>query len=306
MAEDRKRIFEELRKLTTEQRNSKTTTIDLATTSNILKRMNDEDRTVAGVVADAIPRIAEAVDLVVASLRGGGRLLYFGAGTSGRLGILDAAECPPTFGVPPELVVGVIAGGRDTVFLSREGVEDSEAAGAEDVDAHGVSMRDTVIGITASRRTPYVIGALRRAREIGAATVFLTCNPKVHADVDVEINVVVGPEAITGSTRLKAGTAQKMVLNMISTASMIKTGKVYENLMVDLKPTSVKLQERAKGIISMLCGLDYGGAQRVYEASGRNLKVAIVMAKRDLDPQEAEAALKRAGGFLARALGERT
>lgn len=305
MAEDRRRIFEELRKLTTEQRNSNTTTIDLATTTNILKLMNAEDRTVADVVAEAIPRIAEAADLAVASLRGGGRLLYFGAGTSGRLGILDAAECPPTFGVPPELVVGMIAGGRDTVFLSREGVEDSEASGAADADAANVSIKDTVVGITASRRTPYVIGALQRAREIGAATVFLTCNPKIHADVDVEINVVVGPEAITGSTRLKAGTAQKMVLNMISTASMVKMGKVYENLMVDLKPTSAKLEERAKGIISMLCGLDYDAAESVYEVSERNVKVAIVMAKLGVDRPAAEKALKQADGFLARALGER-
>lgn len=305
MAEDRRQIFEELRKLTTEQRNAASKTIDLATTSHILKLMNAQDRTVADVVADAIPRIAEAVDLAVASLRGGGRLLYFGAGTSGRLGILDAAECPPTFGVPPDLVVGVIAGGRDTVFRSREGVEDSGESGAADVDGNAVSIKDTVVGITASRRTPYVVGALERAREIGAATIFLTCNAKVHAEVDVEINIVVGPEAITGSTRLKAGTAQKMVLNMISTACMVKMGKVYENLMVDLKPTSAKLQERAKGIIATLCGLDYDAAEAVYESSERNVKVAIVMAKRGLDRPAAEKALRQADGFLARALGER-
>jgi N-acetylmuramic acid 6-phosphate etherase len=305
MTDRRKDLFAELRRLTTEQRNPATQTIDLASTAEILERMNDEDRTVADVVREQIPAIAKAADLAVASFRRGGRLLYFGAGTSGRLGIIDSAECPPTFGVSPDMVVGVIAGGRDTVFLSREGVEDSEDAGAVDVDASGVTGSDTVVGITASRRTPYVIGALRRAREIGASTVFLTCNPKVHADVDVEINVVVGPEAVTGSTRLKAGTSQKMVLNMITTASMIRLGKVYENLMVDLKPTSEKLQERAKGIISVLAGVDYDEAEKVYEASGRNVKVGVVMARLGIAKDEAETALANADGFLARALGER-
>jgi N-acetylmuramic acid 6-phosphate etherase len=303
---DRKRaLFEALRSLTTEQRNPATQTIDLASTAEIIERMNDEDRTVADIVRDQIPVIAKAADLAVTSFRSGGRLLYFGAGTSGRLGVIDSAECPPTFGVSPGMVVGVIAGGRDTVFLSREGVEDSEDSGAADVDANDVVDRDTVVGITASRRTPYVIGALRRAREIGASTVFLTCNARVHADVDVEINVVVGPEAITGSTRLKAGTAQKMVLNMISTASMVRLGKVYENLMVDLKPTSEKLQERAKGIISVLAGVDYDAAEKVYEASGRNVKVGVVMARLGIGRDEAEATLSAADGFLARALGER-
>lgn len=306
MADERRKIFEELRGLTTERRNPDTKTIDLAAGEDILRMLNDQDAGVAGAVRAAIPHIALAVERVVAAFQAGGRLLYFGAGTSGRLGIVDASECPPTFGVPPEMVVGTIAGGRDTVFLSREGVEDSEAAGADDVDNRAVTSHDTVIGITASRRTPYVIGALRRAREQGAATVFLTCNPRVHADVDVEINVLVGPEAITGSTRLKAGTAQKMVLNMITTASMVRLGKVYENLMVDLKPTSMKLEERAKGIIAMLSGLDYEAADAVYAASGRNVKVAVVMARRGVDRAAAEAVLNAAGGFLARALGERT
>jgi N-acetylmuramic acid 6-phosphate etherase len=305
VSERRRKIFEELKNLTTEQRNPRTQDIDLGSTEEILRLMNDEDRTAADVVRGAIPAVGRAVDLVVASFKAGGRLVYVGAGTSGRLGIIDSAECPPTFGVPPEMVVGVIAGGRDTVFLSREGVEDSEATGVDDVRAHGVSATDTVTGITASRRTPYVIGALRAARQAGAKTVFLTCNPKIHADVDVEINAVVGPEAVTGSTRLKAGTAQKMILNMITTASMVRLGKVYENLMVDLKPTSEKLQERAKGIISLLTGLDYDGAAKVYEQSGMNVKVSVVMAKRGVDRATAEAALADAGGFLARALGER-
>jgi N-acetylmuramic acid 6-phosphate etherase len=305
-SEDRsKEIFESLRELTTEKRNPATRHIDLASTGEILELMNREDALVAGVVKKCIPRIAEAVELVTASFKKGGRLLYFGAGTSGRLGILDAAECPPTFGVPPEMVVGVIAGGRETVFLSREGVEDSEEAGAEDVVKHGVGAEDTVVGITASRRTPYVMGALERAAELGASTVFLTCNERIPLDVDVQINLVVGPEALAGSTRLKAGTAQKMTLNMITTASMIKLGKVYENLMVDLKPASNKLVERAKGIIMMLAGVDYDEASRLFEDSGKNVKNAVVMAKLRVGRVEAERILAEAGGFLARALGER-
>ncbi len=305
MSDRKRQIFDELKNLATEQRNPRTRAIDLASTEGILDLISGEDHRVAEVVRAAIPFIARAVEFTVHSFQAGGRLLYFGAGTSGRLGILDSAECPPTFGVPPEMVVGVIAGGRDPVFLSREGVEDKEEAGAEDARKNHTSSKDTVVGITASRRTPYVIGALRAARESGARTVFLTCNPMVHADVDVEINVIVGPEAVAGSTRLKAGTAQKMVLNMISTASMVKLGKVYENLMVDLKPTSEKLQERAKGIISILTGLDYDESSRIYELSGRNVKVSVVMARQGIDRPAAEQALSAADGFLARALGER-
>lgn len=304
MSDEKRQIFEELRSLTTEKRNPRTRRIDLADREGILAMMNEEDRRVADVVGGVLPMVARAVELIVKSFRQGGRLLYFGAGTSGRLGVIDASECPPTFGVPPEMVIGVIAGGRDTVFRSREGVEDDEEAAVRDVEAHGVSDVDTVVGITASRRTPYVIAALRAARQAGARTVFLTCNDKIHADVDVEISVVVGPEAITGSTRLKAGTAHKMVLNMLTTASMISLGKVYENLMVDLKPASNKLEERAKGIVAGLTGLDYDGAADLYERSGKNVKVSVVMARRGMSRSDAEAALEAAGGFLARALGE--
>jgi N-acetylmuramic acid 6-phosphate etherase len=304
--EDRRRkIFEELQALTTERRNPRTREIDLCSTRGILELMNAEDRTVADAVERVIPSVARAVDLVVSSFKRNGRLIYAGAGTSGRLGVLDAAECPPTFGVEPGTVVGIIAGGRDTVFLSREGVEDDEGAAVEDVKTNRVSALDTVVGITASRRTPYVISALKEARRLGASTVFLTCNESAGIDVDVEINVVVGPEAIAGSTRLKAATAQKMILNMISTASMVRLGKVYGNLMVDLKPTSEKLIERAKGIIGMLTGLSYGEAGEVFERSGRNVKVSVVMAKRGVGKEEAERLLQSADGFLARALGER-
>jgi N-acetylmuramic acid 6-phosphate etherase len=203
------------------------------------------------------------------------------------------------------MVVGIIAGGRDTVFHSREGLEDDEASGGADVGAAGVEGRDTVVGIAASRRTPYVLGALAEARKRGASTVLVRCNDGPAPEVDVVITVVPGPEAITGSTRLKAGTAQKMVLNMISTASMIQLGKVYENLMVDLRPNSEKLVERGKGIVMMLTGADYAAASRVYEAAGRDVKTAVVMQRLSLAREEAQRRLAEADGFLARALGER-
>jgi N-acetylmuramic acid 6-phosphate etherase len=303
--EAKQEIFEELKLLTTERRNPRTRGIDLAGTAEILELMNAEDRTVAEAVGAAIPKVARAVDLVAESFREGGRLVYVGAGTSGRLGVMDAAECPPTFGVSPGMVTAVIAGGRDTVFLSREGVEDDVEAAERDIAAHGVSPLDTVVGITASRRTPYVIRALETARRAGAKTVFLTCNEPVDIGVDVQINVVVGPEAIAGSTRLKAATAQKMILNMISTASMVKIGKVYENLMVDLKPASEKLVERAKGIVVMLAGVGYDEAAEIFERSGGSVKVSVVMARLRVGREEAEKILAEAGGFLARALGER-
>ena len=305
MTDRKQKILEELRHLTTEKRNPRTRGIDVSSTAEILELLNAEDRTVADAVRGVIPRVAQAVDHAVSSFKRGGRLVYVGAGTSGRLGVVDAAECPPTFGVTPETVVGVIAGGRDTVFLSREGVEDNIEAAENDMRTHHVSARDTVVGITASRRTPYVIRALETARRLGAKTVFLTCNEPVDMDVDVQINVVVGPEAIAGSTRLKAATAQKMILNMISTASMVRLGKVYENLMVDLKPASEKLIERAKGIIMMLTGVEYDEAADVFERSGRNVKVGVVMARRGIGREEAEKALADADGFLARTLGER-
>ena len=298
-------LFEQLQGLTTEARNPRTGGIDLAPTQQILELMNAEDRTVAESVRAAIPDITRAVDRVVASFKAGGRLIYVGAGTSGRLGVIDSAECPPTFGTDPDMVLGLIAGGRETVFLSKEGIEDHADWGERDISECGAGANDTVVGIAASRRTPYVIGALERARILGAGTVFVRCNDGPAPDVDVVITVESGPEAITGSTRLKAGTAQKMVLNMISTASMVKLGKVYENLMVDLRPNSKKLIERGKGIVMWLCGLEYDAAQAVYEASGRNIKTAIVMQRLGLERVAAQAKLDGAEGFLARALGER-
>jgi N-acetylmuramic acid 6-phosphate etherase len=298
-------IFDQLKGLTTERQNPRTREIDLARTLEILKLINAEDRLVADAVGKALPGIARVVDLVVASFERGGRLLYFGAGTSGRLGVIDAAECPPTFGVDPGMVEGVIAGGKETVFLSREGIEDDQEGGERDVADKGVADRDTVVGIAASRRTPYVLGALKAARSRGASTALLRCNEGPEPDVDVVVTVVPGPEAIAGSTRMKAGTAQKMVLNMITTASMVKLGKVYENLMVDLRPNSEKLIERGKGIVMALAGISYPEAGAVYEASGRNVKVAVTMARKGIGRGDAEKALNEAGGFLARALEER-
>jgi N-acetylmuramic acid 6-phosphate etherase len=305
MSDRKQQIFEELKQLATERRNPRTRHIDLASTTEVLELLNAEDRRVAEVVGSAIPSIDRAVDLVVDSFTQGGRLVYVGAGTSGRLGVIDAAECPPTFGVSPDMVVGIICGGRDTVFLSREGIEDDTSAAEQDMITHGVSSKDTVVGITASRRTPYVMAALETARRLGAKTVFLTCNEPIEFQVDVQISAVVGPEAITGSTRLKAATAQKMILNMISTASMVRVGKVYENLMVDLKPASEKLIERAKGIIMVLTGVNYEEAANIFDESGRNVKTSIVMAKLGVDREQAEERLEKANGFLARALGER-
>jgi len=302
---DSDNLFEQLQGLTTEARNPRTQGIDLASAAQILELMNAEDRTVAEAVGGAIPDIARAVERVVSSLKAGGRLVYAGAGTSGRLGVIDAAECPPTFGTDPAMVVGLIAGGRETVFLSKEGIEDHADWGERDVEEAGVGAKDTLVGIAASRRTPYVLGALARARSLGAGTVFVRCNDGPAPEVDVVVTVVPGPEAITGSTRLKAGTAQKMVLNMISTASMVKLGKVYENLMVDLRPNSNKLIERGRGIVMSLCGLDYDAAAAVYEASGRNVKTAVVMQRLGLERAPAEEKLVQAEGFLARALGER-
>ncbi len=298
-------LYKLLQSLATERRNQRTRAIDLASSEEICRLMNAEDRTVADAVSGAIPQIAQVIDLVVASFQNDGRLIYVGAGTSGRLGILDASECPPTFGADPGQVVGVIAGGRDTVFLSKEGIEDDRAAAEQDVDAVGVTEHDTVVGIAASRRTPYVWSALACARTRGASTAFVTCNAGTGPDVDVTVTVETGPEAITGSTRLKAGTAQKMVLNMISTGSMVRLGKVYENLMVDLRPNSAKLIERGKGIIMALAGVEYDEASAIYQQADRDVKRAVVMARLGVDRDAADERLARAGGFLARALGER-
>ena len=295
-----KEFSDQLAMLLTEQRNPVSQEIDLQTTDSILRIINSEDTRVALAVEKEIPYIAQAVDIIVDTFRKGGRLLYFGAGTSGRLGVVDAAECPPTFGTPPEMVVGLIAGGEAAMFKAQEGAEDSPENARRDIDAQNVSAKDVVCGIAASRRTPYVVAAVARARELGAKTLYVTTNPRSSFDLDVDVAICpeVGPEVIMGSTRMKSGTAQKLVLNMLTTAAMVKLGKVYENMMVDLQLTNAKLVERSKRIISMVTGADYDTAAEFLEKSGGHVKTAIVMIANNMTIEEAKACLEKANGFV--------
>ena len=257
-------------RLKTEERNTSSRGIDKMSTLEMLRVINNEDRRVADAVAEVLPAIAEAVDLIAEALKKGGHLIYVGAGTSGRLGVLDASECPPTFGVDYELVRGIIAGGDTAIRRAVEGAEDNEKLGAEAIDSDGVREGDVVVGLSASGRAPFVLGALRRAREIGAETVGVTCNPGslLEGLCSVTISPYVGPEVISGSTRLKAGTAQKMVLNMLSTGAMIKLGYVRDNLMVNVRPTNEKLRERATRIIMELGSCDRETAAALLEKCG--------------------------------------
>ncbi|WP_449403603.1 N-acetylmuramic acid 6-phosphate etherase [Exiguobacterium artemiae] len=293
-----------LEKLATERRNQRTMELDDMTVEEILTVMNEEDQSVAGVIRQEIPVIKQVVAQVIQSFQAGGRLIYIGAGTSGRLGVLDAAECVPTFGVSPKMVVGLIAGGERALIKAVEGAEDSKTLAIEDLRALKVSANDTVIGIAASGRTPYVIGGLDYAREIGAATAALSCNKEAiisqHADLRIEVET--GPEVLTGSTRLKAGTAQKLVLNMISTAAMIGVGKVYQNLMVDVQSTNEKLEIRAKRMIVEATGVDLETAARYFTSANGHVKTAIVMILADVSYTEAVERLQRAHGFVRDAL----
>ena len=300
--------FEEFARLATEQRNPRTLDLDTLDIPGVLERISAEDHGVPAAVAMEIPHIARAVELVVASFREGGRLIYVGAGTSGRLGVLDASECPPTFGSPPERVQGVIAGGPGALVRAVEGAEDRGEEGERAMDECEVGPRDTVIGLAASRRTPFVVAALRRARARGARTAYVTCTPRSEfgLEVDVAICPVVGPEVVMGSTRMKAGTAQKLVLNMITTTAFVCCGKVYENLMVDLMATSEKLVERSRRTVMSVTGVDYEAAARAIAAAGGSVKIAIVMLKRNCPRDEAEARLRRAGGFVRAALEGKT
>ena len=290
----------------TEQRNERTRDLDALPTREILRLMNEEDARVAPAVAACLDDVGRAVEGIVERFRRGGRLLYIGAGTSGRLGVLDAAEAPPTFGVPREMVVGVIAGGPEALARSIEGAEDDVAAGGRALDDLGVSSRDAVVGISAGGRTPYVRGALERARALGAFCVALTCNATapIVAGVDVIIAPQVGPEVVAGSTRLKSGTAEKLVLNMLTTAAMVRLGKVYENLMVDLRATSAKLRERALRILRETTGADEARCRATLEATEWSLKPAILMLRAGVDRAEAERRLAAAQGSLRQALGE--
>ncbi|MFP5113912.1 N-acetylmuramic acid 6-phosphate etherase [Bacillaceae bacterium C204] len=297
-------MAENLELLTTESRNEQSMQIDTANPIDILRIMNEQDQLVALAVKEVLPDIKTAVQFVFESFKNGGRLIYLGAGTSGRLGVLDAVECPPTFSTDPEMVQGIIAGGERAFLKAVEGAEDQPDLGVSDLKELGLTKHDTVIGIAASGRTPYVIGALRYARSIGAKTVALSCNKNaaISQEADQSIEVIVGPEVLTGSTRLKAGTAHKMILNMISTSSMILLGKAYENLMVDVHVSNQKLKERAIGIIRKITGVSYQQALETLEASDLQVKTAIVMIQTNTNKQEAEQLLAEANGYVKKAI----
>lgn len=288
----------------TEQRNPRTAEIDRLSPLEIVELINTEDHNVAPAVCEVRNEIARALELAEAALRSGGRIFYVGAGTSGRLGVLDASEMPPTYGTDPELVQGIIAGGLPALTVSQEGAEDHPEDGAREMDQRGVTANDFVLGIATSGTTPYVHGALDRAREIGASTGFLLCTPPPPElnRFDVVIAPLVGPEVVTGSTRMKAGTATKLVLNTISTGVMIRTGKVFGNLMVDLRPTNLKLQDRSERILMEMCELDRASARILLDRAGGSVKTAIAMYWTGEEPEEASRLLQEAGGRLGELL----
>ncbi|MGA2976060.1 MAG: N-acetylmuramic acid 6-phosphate etherase [Spirochaetia bacterium] len=293
-----------LESYTTEKRNDQSMDIDTKSTMGIVSIINTEDKKVPLAVEKALPAIAALVDDIVAALEKGGRLIYIGAGTSGRLGVLDASECPPTFGTPPDLVQGLIAGGPEALVRSIEGAEDNRERGIDDLKQIGFSRHDVLVGITASGQAPYVLGAMAWARELGAVVAALSCNrnSKTFAHAKHRIYLDVGPEVVTGSTRMKAGTAQKLVLNMLSTASMIRRGKVFNNLMVDLTPVNRKLVERSKRMIRQATGCSREEAERAFEASGKKPKIAIIMALLKVDRARAEELERQAGGHISQAV----
>ncbi|MGD0572993.1 MAG: N-acetylmuramic acid 6-phosphate etherase [Sedimentisphaerales bacterium] len=291
---------------TTEHSNPRSKNIDRLSTTGIVELINSEDMLVAKAIGKERKKIAEAVDMIVGHFRKGGRLFYVGAGTSGRLGILDASECPPTFGVSPTLVQGIIAGGKRALVRAVEGAEDKANEGAKAIIKRGVCDRDTVVGIAACGLTPYVRGALKQAMQIGAGTIFITCSAEGIGDIPAKIiiNPVVGPEIITGSTRMKAGTATKLVLNILTTAAMIKMGKVYGNLMVDLNATNQKLRDRSQRIVVQLTGLSRAKAIKLLERAGGKVKAAIVMHFRKVNLRQALAILDKCEQSLRRATKE--
>lgn len=293
-----------LESLTTERRNETTFGLDEMSVAEAVHLMNQEDHNVPNAVAEQLPQIEKVIEATISAFKKGGRLIYMGAGTSGRLGVLDAAECVPTFGVEAEMVVGLIAGGEQAMTVAVEGAEDDAELGAQDLVDLKLTKNDMVIGIAASGRTPYVIGGLDYARSIGASTGTISCNKGAeiskHADLPIEVDC--GPEFLTGSTRLKSGTAQKLILNMISTISMIGIGKVYNNLMVDVKPTNEKLVERSKRIIMQATEADYETAARYFAEAGQNVKLAIVMILTDSSKEEAAEKLIQADGFVKKTI----
>ncbi len=292
----------ELQKIATEQRNPNTTHIDTLSTLEMVRLINQEDQKVALAVAQVAPEIARAIDVITHQLSQGGRLFYAGCGTSGRLGILDAVECPPTYSTDPELVQAIIAGGYPAIFRAVEGAEDDFDLGRRDLQERGFASQDVLVGLAASGRTPYVLGAMGYARELGAAVIAVTCCPGSEVDqmADIGIAPTPGPEVITGSTRMKSGTAQKMVLNMLSTGTMIKLGKVYGNLMVDVKPSNEKLIRRCVTIVREAVGCEEDQAVSALEACGYRPKVAIVMLLKKIDAEQARELLEQAQGRIAR------
>ncbi|WP_372632460.1 N-acetylmuramic acid 6-phosphate etherase [Cohnella sp.] len=293
-----------LEHLVTEQRNARTRDLSELSIKEIVEIMNEEDQTVALAVKRELPAIERAIAAIVASMEKEGRLVYVGAGTSGRIGVMDASECPPTFGVDFNTVIGLIAGGEGAFVKAVEGAEDDEELAVSDLKRIGLSARDVVVGLTASGRTPYVKGALQYAREAGATAISVSCNAEsvVSRYADHAIEVEVGPEILTGSTRLKAATAQKMILNMMSTTAMIRLGKVYQNLMMDLHASNQKLKERSLRIVMEATGADYEAASRAMKEADNHVKTAIVMLETGRDRETAEAALDEAGGFVKRAI----
>jgi N-acetylmuramic acid 6-phosphate etherase len=310
--EQAKRLFDQLHQLSTEQRNPRSMDIDARSIEEILRIIHEEDKTIAAAIEREIPFIASAVEIVVDGFNKGGRLIYVGAGTSGRIGVVDASECPPTYGVPFDMVQGIIAGGDGAMFRAVEGAEDSQEKGAHAIDGKHVGPHDIVCGIAASLRTPFVIGAVVRAKELGARTLFVTTNPrknfnlpeysKLAQSVDVKICVEVGPEVIMGSTRMKSGTAQKLVLNMITTTAMIRLGKVYENMMIDLQMTNKKLVERAKRVVMTITGVSYEDADRYIKEAKGHIKTALVMIKANVSYDDATKRLQNANGFVRGAI----
>ena len=294
----------ELKKIATEQRNPNTMNIDTLSTLDMVRLINREDYKVAEAVSLVTDKIAAAVDLISDRLSQGGRLIYCGAGTSGRLGILDAVECPPTYSTEPEMVQGLMAGGHGAIFKAVEGAEDSRERGVQDMQGISFCAQDVLVGIAASGRTPYVLGCMEYARELGASTVAVTCCPGSLMDTfaDIGIAPAPGPEVVTGSTRMKSGTAQKMVLNMLSTGTMIKLGKVYGNLMVDVKPSNEKLIRRCMTIVCTAAECEEDVATAALEACDYRPKVAIVMVRKGIGAQEAKALLDRAEGRIAKVL----
>ncbi len=297
-------VFDEIKDLVTEARNPNTMEIDNESTIEIVRLINQEDQKVAEIVAQELPHIAAAVDIIVDALRRGGRLFYVGAGTSGRLGVLDASECPPTYGTDPEMVQAIIAGGYKALVRSQEGAEDIAEQGARDLMGRGFTSKDVLCGIAASQRTPYVLGAIEKAKALGAKAIYVFCNPRQNLSVSVDVAIcpVVGPEVIMGSTRMKAGTATKMVLNMLTTATMIRLGKVYQNFMVDLQMTSQKLEERSKRMVMIITGVDYEKAQEILRLADGHVKTALVMILADVDAEAARERLAAADGFVRAAI----